>query len=190
MHTIEPYFNWRDHYIASEDRRSPFYGTVHSEFTFTTKIYNFYIHPQWDDIGSPTLYAKVIYANYDEGFGVIELMGEWNDCIHNDIMFFKNNVLNHLMKEGIFRFVILGENVLNFHFSDDCYYEEWWEETADEGGWIVGMNFRQHVIEEMNKIALTNYIFLGGHFNNINWRTLKPHHLCRKIDEIIMKKLA
>jgi len=190
VHTLEPYYNWRDRYIAAEDNKSPFYGMVYDEFTFSTKIYNYYIHPQWDDIGSQTLYVKVIYANYEEGFGIIEMIGEWNDCINNDIMFFKNNLVNRMMKEGISRFILIGENVLNFHFSDDCYYEEWYEETSDEGGWIVALNFRQHVIDEMNQIGLGNYLFFGGKFNTVNWRTLKPLHFCNTIDELIMKKLT
>jgi len=43
MHEIEPYFNWRDYYIAAEDKLSPFYKRKYSEFHFTHKIYNYYI---------------------------------------------------------------------------------------------------------------------------------------------------
>jgi len=32
MHEIEPYYKWRDDYIASEDEYSPFYATEYSEF--------------------------------------------------------------------------------------------------------------------------------------------------------------
>ncbi len=68
MHAIEPYYNWRHHYIASEDERSPFYGREYSEFEFTHAIYNYVIHPQWDDMGSNTLFLKVLYADYDRQF--------------------------------------------------------------------------------------------------------------------------
>lgn len=190
MHTIEPYFNWRDHYIASEDEQSPFYGLEYDEFQFSTKIYNYFIHPQWDDIGSPTLYVKLLYAHYEQGFAVIELFGEWNDCINNDIMFLKRNIVGPLVKNGISRFIILGENVLNFHFSDECYYEEWYEDVADEGGWIAFLNFREHVLQEMEQISLSNYILYGGKFNNINWRPLKPHHFCAGIEDMIMRRLS
>ena len=26
MHEIEPFYNWEKHYVAAEDRKSPFYG--------------------------------------------------------------------------------------------------------------------------------------------------------------------
>ena len=45
MHAIEPHYNWRDYYIASEDERSPFYGRIYSEFEFTHAIYDHVIHP-------------------------------------------------------------------------------------------------------------------------------------------------
>jgi hypothetical protein len=54
MHMIEPYYNWGGFYIASEDIQSPFYGREYSEFEFTDTIYNYCIHPQWDNIGSPS----------------------------------------------------------------------------------------------------------------------------------------
>ena len=38
MHELEPYYRWRDDYIAAEDLRSPFYKTVYSEFTTTSRF--------------------------------------------------------------------------------------------------------------------------------------------------------
>ncbi len=58
MHDIEPYYNWRHIYVASEDPQSPFYGREYSEFEFENTIYNYMLHPQWDNIGSETLYIK------------------------------------------------------------------------------------------------------------------------------------
>ncbi|HVE60288.1 MAG TPA: hypothetical protein VNA26_00615, partial [Chitinophagaceae bacterium] len=78
MHTIEPFYNWRHLYMSEEDENSPFFGREYSEFEFTNSIYDHFIHPQWDDIGSPTLFMKIIFADYEEGFAVIELLGEWN----------------------------------------------------------------------------------------------------------------
>ena len=78
MHDIEPYFKWRDWYTAEEDTRSPFYGREYSEFEFTHAVYNYLIHPQWDEFGSKTLYLKILYADYDEHFAIIEMLGEWN----------------------------------------------------------------------------------------------------------------
>ena len=34
MHEIEPYYKWRDDYIAAEDEYSPFYATQYNEFEF------------------------------------------------------------------------------------------------------------------------------------------------------------
>jgi len=123
MHLVEPYYHWRSLYIASEDDASPFYGRDYSEFEFGNRIYNFYIHPQWDFIGSPTLYLKILYADYDMGFCIIEMIGEWNDTIENDIMILKRDIVDQLVGMGLDKFLIIGENILNFHGSDDCYYE-------------------------------------------------------------------
>jgi len=86
MHEIEPFYNWRHLYAAEEDKRSPFYGRTYSEFEYTQAIYNYLIHPQWDEFGSRTLYMKILYTDYDQQFTIIELIGEWNDAIENDIM--------------------------------------------------------------------------------------------------------
>jgi len=68
MHDIEPHYNWRDHYIASEDHRSPFFQRVYNEFQFSQKVYNYYIHPQWDNFGSQTLYLKILFVDYEMGY--------------------------------------------------------------------------------------------------------------------------
>jgi len=105
MHEIEPYYNWRDRYIASEDERSPFYGRIYNEFVFTQKIYNYFIHPQWDEFGSQTLYLKILFADYDLGFAIIEMLGEWNDCLQNDVMYLKRDVVDELAKQGINKYI-------------------------------------------------------------------------------------
>src|SRR5438309_11482747 len=125
MQDIESYYSWLELYAASEDEYSPFYGREYNEFQYTNTIYNYYIHPQWDNIGSPTLYIKILYVDYNLSFAVIEMIGEWNDAINNDIMFLKREIADSMIKNGIKKFILIGENVLNFHVSDDCYYEEW-----------------------------------------------------------------
>jgi hypothetical protein len=40
MHEIEPYYRWRDDYIAAEDEHSPFYSTEYNEFEFDKQLYN------------------------------------------------------------------------------------------------------------------------------------------------------
>ena len=164
MHDIEPYYQWRDRYIAAEDEQSPFYGMQYDEFSYTKKIYNYLIHPQWDEFGSPTLYMKVLYTDYDMGQAIIELIGEWNDCLTNDIMHLKRNVIDPMLKSGINRYCLICENVLNFHGSDECYYEEWFEEVAERGGWVALINTLEHVAQEMCESRLQDYVLLGGCF--------------------------
>jgi hypothetical protein len=185
MHNIEPHYRWRDYYIASEDGQSPFFGRKYSEFHFTNKLYNFYIHPQWDEFGSSTLYAKILFVDYDEGCALIELMGEWNDTIHNDVMYLKRRIVDHLMEKGIFKFAFFCDNVLNFHGSDDDYYAEWAEEVHEEGGWIVMINTRLHVEEEMHASRLQHYVHFGANYNDLNWRTPKPLLVFQLIDAMV-----
>ena len=179
MHTLEPYFNWRNLYIASEDERSPFYGREYSDFEFSNKIYNHIIHPQWDHIGSPTLFIKILFIDYDEGFAIIELIGEWNDCINNDIMYFKRDIVETIMEQGVNKFILIGENVLNFHNSDDCYYEEWHEELED--GWIIPLNFREHVLKEFDRAGITRYYTWDELLFDFPWRTYRPLQLYQKV---------
>lgn len=181
MHTIEPYFKWRDLYIASEDTASPFYGTTYDEFSFTKKIYNYFIHPQWDEFGSSTLYLKVLFVDYDTKYAIIELIGEWNDCIHNDIMFLKRDVIDALTKQDIKHFILVCDNVLNFHGSDDCYYEEWYEDIRDDGGWITCINTFDHVLQEMEMEGLQYYINVGIQYNDVAWRGKQPKHLFQEV---------
>lgn len=173
MHQLEPHFKWRLDYKAEEDERSPFYGCEYSEFEFSQKIYNYYIHPQWDNIESDTLFTKVLYTNYADNYTILELIGEWNDCLYNDIMLLKNNVIDPLVDQGITKFILIGENVLNFHGGDDCYYEEWYQDVADEGGWICLVGMLDHVVDEMEDHNIHHYLQLGARFN-IAWRTQKP----------------
>ncbi|MDG1276670.1 MAG: hypothetical protein P8O16_05265 [Algoriphagus sp.] len=190
MHTIEPYYNWRNSYIASEDPQSPFFGYENSEVQFTDQIYNFLIHPQWDNIGSETLFLKVIYADYEDGFAVIELMGEWNDLLHNDIMTLKRGVIELMIAEGITKYILICENVLNFHadLDSDDYYDEWQDELED--GWIAVLNLRDHVFTEMCKYGIDRYLVMGGKLNDVGWRTRHPKQLYEKIDELVMRRLG
>ncbi len=189
MHDIEPYFRWRTDYVASEDERSPFYGREYDEFTFSQKIYNYFIHPQWDAFGSYTLYLKILFVDYDEQYAIIELLGEWNDCLHNDIKFLKRQIADALIQEGICKFILLTENVLNFHAGDDCYYEEWWDDVKEEGGWVAVLNARAHVIDEMQLAHLQYYVHFGNPFNNIVWQPLKPYAIFTMIEHLLADRV-
>ena len=109
MHYIEPFYNWRGYYIASDDPISPFFNCDYSELQYSNKIYNFYIHPQWDNMGSETLFLKILYVDYDKSSAVIELIGEWNDAIENDIMVLKREVVDVLIKYGITTFIHIDQ---------------------------------------------------------------------------------
>ena len=187
MHDIEPFFQWRDYYAAEEDERSPFYGRVYDEFRYTQAIYNYYIHPQWDGFGSPTLYTKILFADYDDGFAILEMLGEWNDCLQNDIMFLKRDLVDWMAKRGIHKYILICENVLNFHASDDCYYEEWYEDVRDEDGWICYLNLWPHVEEELRETQLQHFIHFGRYFNQLNWRAQEPQQLFLAVDTLITK---
>ncbi|HET6227793.1 MAG TPA: hypothetical protein VFF27_16030 [Bacteroidia bacterium] len=188
MQDIEPFYNWRHLYIASEDERSPFYEREYSEFEYTNSIYNYLIHPQWDDIDSPTLYLKILFVDYEQGYAIIELIGEWNDCINNDIMLLKRDIIEQLMLNGIKKFILIGENVLNYHASDDEYYQEWFEEVED--GWIAFMNFRKHVLDEFQRANIDYYIISGGQLDDIAWRTSTPQQLYEKVSQLVQKRIG
>ena len=186
LQDIEPYYNWRHLYSAEDDSRSPFYGRTYSEFEYSQTLYNYYIHPQWDDFGSKTLYMKLLYVDYDLHFCIIELLGEWNDAIENDIMTLRRDITDHLYAFGISKYIIVGENVLNFHSSDQDYYEEWREQLEDDNGWVVILNFPTQSTHDFIKARLTNYIEL---LDMEQWRTLKPDIIFQAIDHEMGRRL-
>lgn len=190
MHDIEPYWNWRHRYTAEEDERSPFFGEEHSEFEFVHAVYDHVIHPQWDNFGSSTLYLKLIFTDYERGYAIIELIGEWNDLLHNDVMFLKRNFIEHLIMQGIHKFILIGENVLNFHTSDEEYYSEWFEEVNEADGWIALLNFRTHVVEDFERANIDQYFLLGGQLNAFKWRTYEPEAVFEQVDKLVMKRLG
>ncbi len=173
-------------YTAEEDELSPFYGRTYSEFEYSQTLYNFYIHPQWDDFGSRTLYMKILFADYDQHYAIIELMGEWNDAIENDIMTLRRDITDQLFYKGITRFIFIAENVLNFHSSDDSYYEEWHEQLEDERGWVSLLNMPDQSLYDFKRARLTNYVQL---MELPEWRTLKPEIIYQLIDQEMQKRL-
>lgn len=180
MQNLEPYYNWRHLYAAEEDKRSPFYGRQYSEFEYSQTLYNYYIHPQWDDFGSRTLYMKLLYVDYDLHFAILELMGEWNDAIENDIMTLRREVTDNLFSHRINKFILIAENVLNFHSSDDSYYEEWFEQLEDNGGWVAILNMPIQSKDEFFRSRLTHYVEL---MEMEQWRTLSPENLFHLIEQ-------
>ena len=75
--------------------------------------------------------------------------------------------------------------MLNFHASDDCYYEEWAEECRDEGGWICLINTREHIEDEMKEMRLQYYLNFGAYYNEINWRPHQPHNFYKVVTALV-----
>lgn len=188
MHDIQPYHRWLNYYDPAHDENTPFYGKEYNYDLYSEEIYGYYIDPAWDFFGSETLYLKILFVDYDLGYSIIELIGEWNDTINNDIMYLKRDVIELLIANGINKFILLGEYVFNFHGSDDCYYEEWFDEVED--GWIAAVNFREFVEEEFANYNIDSYINFGGTLQVENWRTLKPVQFYEKINQLIQKRIA
>ena len=186
MHDIEPHYHWRHLYMAEEDPRSIFFGRTYSEFEFSQAVYNYFIHPQWDEFGTKTLYLKILFVDYDAKFAIIEMIGEWNDAIENDIMELKREVLDKLMEEGIYKFILIAESVFNFHSGDKDYYEELYDEVADENGWAVLINFHLGAQHDFLLRKLNRYIEL---MEIPAWRTFKPEDFFQLIDDKISQRL-
>ena len=187
MHTIEPYAGWLQYYDSSNDEHSPFHGKEYNYELYTETIYGYYIDPAWDFFGSETLYLKTLYADYDQRVVVLEFIGEWNDTINNDIMTLKRDVIELFMAAGINKFILLCEHVLNFHGSDDSYYEEWFDEV--EEGWIAAVNLSFPVEDEMKKYHIDHYVNMSGTLQIENWRTLTPQRFFALIDSLIQRRL-
>ncbi|MEO6130352.1 MAG: hypothetical protein ABIQ02_00790, partial [Saprospiraceae bacterium] len=112
---------------------------------------------------------------------IIELIGEWNDCIYNDIMILRQEITDLLQKEGVSKFILIVENVLNYHAADDnSYYEDWYERVSDAEGWIAIVNPLKHVEEEMVQYELNQYVHL---LTDANWRGNKPRTLLKWVEQ-------
>jgi hypothetical protein len=187
MHEIEPYYNWRHLYSAEEDEQSPFFGRQYSEFEFSNTVYNYYIHPQWDEFGSKTLYLKILFVDYELNYAIIEMLGEWNDAVENDVMHLKRSVIDELIAAGIYKFILITENVLNFHSSDREYYNEWWDDIREEGGWIVSVNMPEQTQYDFQQSHIDRYVQLSDY---PNWRTFQPHHFFQLVDNTMLRLLV
>jgi len=129
---------------------------------------------------------KLLFVDYEMRYAIIELIGEWNDAIENDIMTIRRDVTDCLFANGICKFILIAENVLNFHSSDDCYYEEWREQVSDDGGWMAIIGMPPQSQHDFRKAKLTNYVEL---IDFPQWRTLKPELVFHQIDNWMMKLL-
>jgi hypothetical protein len=187
VHKLEPFAGWLKYYDSSLDEQSPFYGKEYNLDLYQDTIYGYYIDPAWDSFGSETLYLKTLYADYAQQIVILELLGEWNDAIHNDIMMLKRGFLEVLVEAGIQKFILIGANLMNFHGSDDSYYEEWYQEL--EAGWIVLLEAPEFVWQEMKRYRLDAYMHMGEAFAISSWRTLHPQQLVQTVEARLPKML-
>jgi triacylglycerol esterase/lipase EstA (alpha/beta hydrolase family) len=188
MHELEPFRRWEHLYKSKDDRKSPLYEVESNYERYENDVYGYYIHPAWDYIGSETLYIKILFVDYKNKFAIIELIGEWNDTLHNDIMHLKRNIIDEMKKYKIKHYILIGENVFNFHGSDDCYYEEWYEDVED--GWIAFINFREFIHCEFRKYGVDAYVNYGGNLEIEEWRTLTPLMLFKRVNDAITYRLG
>ena len=83
-------------------------------------------------------------------------------------------------------FIFIAENVLNFHSSDDSYYEEWREQLEDDNGWVVILNMPEQSKYDFKRARLTHYVEL---VEMEQWRTLKPELIYQTIQQFINMRL-
>jgi hypothetical protein len=121
-------------------------------------------------------------------FAVIELFGEWNDTLHNDIMYLKTNVIDTLLLSGIDKYILIAENVFQFHGGDTDYYEEWFDEIED--GWIVLLNAPDFILSEMKKYQIDYYLNVGGTLQISDWRTAHPKNLVKLVNQLMQRRLG
>jgi hypothetical protein len=187
VHEQEPFHGWYRFYDPESDELSPFYGVEHSEFYYDRQVYEYLAHPLWEDFGSDGLLTKVLFANYDSGFAVLEMFGVWNDLIQNDFKLLHENCLSTMMEAGIQRFAFIMENVLNIYLESDDYYEAVSDEL--DAGWIALVRLRPHVTEELLTLGLDRYCYWSPTLAEIQWRKLTPVQLCSLIESEISRML-
>jgi len=95
-------------------------------------------------------------------------------------------VLDKFMEEGIFKFILVAENVLNFHSDGKEYYEELSEDVTEKNGWVVCLNMPEQTQYDFNRAHLERFVEL---MELDNWRTYKPYHLFKKIDNELSLRL-
>ena len=101
-------------------------------------------------------------------------------------MTLRRDITDNLYALGINKYMLIAENVLNFHSSDADYYDEWKEQIEEDGGWIVILNMPEQSQYDFKKARLTNYVTL---MNFEGWRTLKPEVVFGQVDNEVIRRL-
>ncbi|MEM0996929.1 MAG: hypothetical protein AAGN35_07615 [Bacteroidota bacterium] len=188
MHNVEPHYGWLKYYDNETDLYSPFQTVEHSEFHYDRQVYQYLAHPQWDTIESESLLVKILYANYEHGYAILELFGVWNDLLENDYRLLTENCLSFLIDAGINRFVFIMENILNVYVDSEDYYDAFQDEM--EEGWICMLRAREHVKREFTAFDLDQYFFWADDLDDLFWRKLKPWQLFDLVDARMRKLLT
>ena len=101
-------------------------------------------------------------------------------------MTFRRDITDMLFKKGINKFILIAENVLNFHSSNDDYYEEWKEQLQEDNGWVVIINMPEQSQYDFIRSRLIHYIEL---VDLPQWRTLKPEMVFQEVENIMIKRI-
>jgi hypothetical protein len=178
---IVPFGGWLHWYNPVADSHSPFQPPGEDE----RYIYTFRAHPAWDSIDSESLLLKILYADYSNGYAVIELLGEWNDLFENDFRLLVQNCLEVLEQAGITRFVLICENVFQAYFQDTEYYEAFQDVLMENEGWIFLLRIRNDVLQELNRYGLDQYFYWSEELQYIAWRKLHPAKLFQLVNRVV-----
>jgi hypothetical protein len=100
----------------------------------------------------------------------------------------KRDLIDEMLPLGIDKFILIGENILNFHADETDYYDEWLEEVPD--GWMAFVNLRPHVLDELSSYSIDMYFVLGGQLDAFNWRTKRPQQLYLQIAAVVQRRLG
>lgn len=188
LHHIEPYYGWLNLYNHETDDRSPFHQVEHNQFYYDRSVNRIPAHPLWDDIGSESLLVKILYADYNKSYAIIELFGEWNDLFENDYKLMAENCLTYLIDHGIDKFILICENVFHIYLQEDDYYQALQEELGAEG-WICTLRARDNVWEEMESYGISHFFYRSPLLDEIPWRKSKPGQLFQLVEGRMCKLL-
>ncbi len=94
-----------------------------------------------------------------------------------------------LASKYIEQFVLIGDNLLEFFSDSHDYYEEWYDDIKEKNGWIIALNFREHIISEMQQANIHYYISTLFFSEDLNWRKFKPLHLISFLEDKQLKIL-
>jgi hypothetical protein len=189
MFDIEPWYGWLHLYDSEQDENSPFFGVEHNLFEYDRSIYDMPAHPLWEDFDSENLLMKILYADYNKGYCIIELIGEWNDLQFNDFRLMRDNCLQYLFDAGIDKFILLCENVFSAFLEMEDYYEAFTEELWPEG-YIHLLKARAEVKEEFLRYGISAFVSWSESLDQLNWRKLHPDQILSLVEETNQKLLG